>query len=70
MSDRLRPTERIPADGSDGLNRQGFANWVTSSTAPAAVIAADKKIPSMTVVRKLIRQGRTTSVAAPNWFVH
>lgn len=43
MSKRLRPTERVAADGSDGGNRQDFANWVISSTAGEAAIARDIK---------------------------
>jgi hypothetical protein len=54
MSARLRPTERNPADGSEDGNRQGFANWIISSTARAVDHRRGKKIPSMTVVRKLI----------------
>ena len=53
MSFRLRPTERVAADGSDGVNRQRFANWIISSTAGEPAIAGQQKFPSVTKMRNL-----------------
>jgi hypothetical protein len=69
MSFRLRPSERLAADGSVGMNRQRFANWNTSSTTGMPAIAKRKKFPSVTVVRSLLeRVGVGSAFDATSWY--